>query len=254
VRGMTLNALAALAGLALVVTAVAVAAGSQIGHGKGPGGIGAAKGPGPRSDSAKLPLPRITRHPAPVDTSATASFRFRAAGITTFRCRLDIGRWRSCTSRVAYSGLVSGRHSFAVRATASGGRERGPIRTYRWLRAEPKPFSIEFGAELETLFPGAPPTPLPLRVENPNALPIYVTGLSVSIPQDPPECDAATNFALEPSTASVEKPLLVPAGGVAAVPSQGVQPPTIALRDLPVNQDACQNARIPLNFSGSSHG
>ena len=54
--------------------------------------------------------------------------------------------------------------------------------------------------------------------------------------------------------ASAAKPLVVPAGGVVTVPSQGVLPPTIALRDLPVNQDACQNARFPLSFSGSAHG
>jgi hypothetical protein len=38
------------------------------------------------------------------------------------------------------------------------------------------------------------------------------------------------------------------------LPAVGVAAPTIQLRDLPVNQDACQSASFPLSFSGSARG
>jgi hypothetical protein len=48
--------------------------------------------------------------------------------------------------------------------------------------------------------------------------------------------------------------LAVPANGSASLPAAGVAAPTIALRDLPFNQDACQGARFPLAFSGRARG
>jgi hypothetical protein len=45
----------------------------------------------------------------------------------------------------------------------------------------------------------------------------------------------------------------VPAGGSVTLPMQGVSAPTIRLLNLPVNQDACKNARFSLSYSGSAH-
>ena len=46
----------------------------------------------------------------------------------------------------------------------------------------------------------------------------------------------------------------MPAGGSFRLPAQGVTTPSIQLRDLPVNQDACKNARFALEFTGSARG
>jgi hypothetical protein len=98
---------------------------------------------------------------------------------------------------------------------------------------------------VDALFPGAPAVALPVRIENPNPVPILVTGLRVAATADPPECTRAENLSLAPASLSSAAPLRVPADGSASLPAPGLSPPTIQLRDLPVNQDACKNARFP---------
>jgi hypothetical protein len=57
-----------------------------------------------------------------------AKFRFRAKGATaaTFECRLDLKRWRKCTSPATYKHLKPGRHAFRVRAVGAGGTDATP--------------------------------------------------------------------------------------------------------------------------------
>lgn len=95
---------------------------------------------------------------------------------------------------------------------------------------------------------------MPLIVENPNPAPIRVTSLEVAIAADPAGCGSTENLALAPSNASRARPLVTPASGSIRLPAKGVLPPTIRLRDLPVDQDACQGAHFPLEFTGSVHG
>jgi hypothetical protein len=47
---------------------------------------------------------------------------------------------------------------------------------------------------------------------------------------------------------------MVPAEGSASLPSATVSAPTIAMLNLPVNQDACQGVEIPLDFAGEAQG
>jgi hypothetical protein len=95
---------------------------------------------------------------------------------------------------------------------------------------------------------------LPLTIENPNPVPIFVTDLRVAATADPPGCAREENLSLIAASLSSAAPLRVPAGGSASLPAPGVSPPAIQLRDLPVNQDACQGARFPLAFSGEARG
>jgi hypothetical protein len=104
------------------------------------------------------------------------------------------------------------------------------------------------------MLPGDPPQPLPVLISNPNSVPIEVTSLTVAIAVDPPGCPGDPNFELLPASASPSAPLTVPAGGSVNLPSPAVSAPAIALRNLPVNQNACQGARIRLVFSGQAHG
>lgn len=207
------------------------------------------------SGGARPPRPLITRHPLRVSTASTAGFAFRAApGVSRFQCRLDGGGWRACRAPVVFRGLAAGVHRFSVRALNRLGRS-GAAARFGWRLLEPKPFSIEPRLSgLDALYPGAPPQALPVVLENPNPVPILVTGLRVAAGADPPGCDSAANLALTPASASPSAPLVVPAGGAVSLPSADVAPPAIALRDLPVSQDACQGARFPLKFSGEAHG
>ena len=104
------------------------------------------------------------------------------------------------------------------------------------------------------LYPGAPPIALPVTIDNPNPVPIHVTGLRVAATADPPGCSRAENLALTPASLSRAAPLHVPADGSTHLPAPGISPPAIQLRDLSVNQDACQHARFPLAFSGEARG
>lgn len=115
------------------------------------------------------------------------------------------------------------------------------------------PFSILQVTPPADLYPGAPAQPLALRVENPNPVPMEVTSLEASLADDPPGCPAE-NFILLPSRASAATPLVIPAQAGIALPAQGISPPTIAMRDLPVSQDACQGADLDLVFSGKAGG
>jgi hypothetical protein len=205
--------------------------------------------------NTRPPRPRIGHHPEAVSTTTTAKFTFTAAGRgLRFQCRLDRGRWRSCRSTITYAGLGAGNHSFSVRTQARrGGRSAASV--FRWVLVEPKPFSIEPQlGDLADLFPGAGAIALPVRLSNPNSVPIVVTSVRVGVSADPPGCESAANVELTPSSAASSAPLTLPAGGSVTLPAAGISAPAIALRDLPVNQDACQGAEFPLVFSGEAHG
>lgn len=219
----------------------------------------ASRGDGERpaqgKEQPRLSRPTISRHPAAETLAAGAKFTFthRRPGVR-FACRLDRGPWRACSSPFVATKLTIGRHAFLVRALGRRKARSAPAR-FHWRRLEPQPFTIVPDLSgLGELYPGAPPVTLPLTVENPNARPILVTELRVSVAADPVGCAGDDNLALLPSSASGSTPLKVPARGSVRLPAGGVSPPAIQLRDLPVNQDACQGARFPLEFTGSAHG
>lgn len=214
-----------------------------------------ARGAEPRPGGPRPARPLIVKHPPKVSTSSTISFGFKAAqGSPRFQCRLDDGGWKGCRPPYVARGLAAGNHAFAVRAVSRTGR-RGAAARFGWKLVEPKPFSIEpQSSSLGALYPGAAPQTLPVVLRNPNPVPIYVTALRVAVTADPLGCDSVTNLALIPSNASPAAPLTLPAGGSVGLPAGSVAAPAIGLRDLPVNQDACQGARFPLAFFGEAHG
>lgn len=211
--------------------------------------------PDRKARSGRLPKPTLGERPDAQSPSTRARFGFtvRRAG-TLFECRLDRARWKTCRSPALFAGLAVGRHKFSVRAVDRQGRH-GTAARFRWTVLASKDFSIVPDLSgLSALYPGASPLALPLTVQNPNPAPIFVTGLRVSVSADPAGCASADNLALTQSNASSSSPLKVPAGGSVRLPAPGLLPPTIQLRDLPVNQDACKNARFPLEFTGSARG
>ena len=208
-----------------------------------------------RPRAPRPPRPAISRHPAKTTLSTNVAFRYvdRQAEVG-FQCKLDDDGWKGCGSRVAYRGLAVGAHRFLVRAKAKGGRRSRPA-LFAWVQAEPKGFSIAADLSgLSRLYPGAAPVALPLVLTNPNSAPISVTALRVAASGDPAGCGSEENLELIPAAVSVARPLKIPAGASVRLPAQGVSPPAISLRDLPVDQDACQGAQFPLAFSGEAHG
>ncbi|HEU5106290.1 MAG TPA: hypothetical protein VFU11_10660, partial [Solirubrobacterales bacterium] len=170
-----------------------------------------------------------------------------------FECRLDDGEWSPCSSPYILVDLDPELHSFAVRAL-NRREEFGKAAHYRWTQLEPMEFTIEplFG-QLPELMPGDPAQELSVRISNPNPAAIEVTSLEVSVVPDRPGCPADPNFAITPAGLSPQAPLSIPAGGSATLPAAAAAP-TLALRDLPVDQNACQGASLQLTFSGQAHG
>lgn len=243
----TRGVIALLAGIA-GLSAVAYAA---VPHDHDPGSAGKTE----RSQGlASLPRPKITMHPEKMATTTSAKFGFAVkTGKPRFQCRLDSRPWTVCQAPISFNKLAVGSHSFSVRVIT--GRRHGKSSRFRWRVLEPMDFSITpHLAGLGALYPGAPSQSLPLTIANPNPVPILVTSLQVRATSDPPGCGSAENLALSGSSASSSNPVKVPAGGSVSLPAPGIAAPSIQLRDLPVNQDACQRGQFPLVFSGTARG
>jgi hypothetical protein len=205
--------------------------------------------------TGSLPKPKITMHPNKLATSTNAKFGFAVrVGKPRFQCRLDSRSWGTCQSPVAFSNLTVDSHSFSVRVLGARGRHGNAAR-FSWRVLEPMDFSIapRLGG-LGALYPGAPAQALPLTIANPNPVPIMVISLQVRATADPPGCGSAENLILTGSSASSTAPIKVPASGSVSLPAPGASAPSIQLRDLPVNQDACQRGQFPLSFFGKARG
>jgi hypothetical protein len=206
-------------------------------------------------------------------------------------CHLDDGPWEVCVGPVSFRGIGRGAHRFAVRAVNHSGAA-GPAATFEWRRAremktsldegpasangglpvarpvterpaeppvappvEPPPtdlpFTIEQVGSLEVLLPGGPAQTIALRIENPNPVSISVVSLTASIESAPPGCPAPENFVLTPAGLGPESPFVVAAESSLPLADVG---PTIAMLDLPINQDACEAGELRIALSGQATG
>lgn len=200
--------------------------------------------------------PRITAHPARVTLSSAASFAFRPRHGRGHRfvCRVDRRPARRCRSPIRIRGLRLGRHRFSVATVTRAGR-RGRAAGFRWQVVEPSPLDVTAHMNgLPALYPGAPPSQVPLTITNPNREAIWVVSLRASAAASPPGCDAAENLTITASSVSESSPLVVPPHASVEVPAAGVAAPAIELRNLATNQDACQGGRFELRFEGTAHG
>ncbi|MEN3282787.1 MAG: large repetitive protein [Solirubrobacteraceae bacterium] len=205
-------------------------------------------------DTVPPPTPSLTGYPSQTTTATTATFTFASGepGVR-YECVLD-DDWSACSSPKTYAGLDPDRHSFSVRAVDTvGNRSRWASYSWTVTRQTNRDFSITGNANA-LLYPGAPARPIALTLSNSNSVAIYVTSLQVTVTASTSSgCSPATNLALTQSSASSAAPVRIPAGGSVTLPAQGVTAPTIRLLNLPINQDACKNARFSLGYSGSAH-
>lgn len=245
----------AVVGMALVLLLATAASYAAVRHGGGHGHE--QRSPAAPATPATAPIVapgsaalRIQGHPPLISTHSTARFRVEAAGEPTLRCRIDKRPPKECEDAVVYRGVGVGPHTFFVQALRRG---RIVAHTgFAWTIIEPKPFTISpRPEEIGPLYPGNTPSPIPVVVTNPNPIAITITSLRVSAGNGPAGCDPAANLALTAPALGGGK-LRIAAHGSVSLPTATVAAPTIELRELPVNQDACQGANFDLAFSGSA--
>jgi hypothetical protein len=269
-RKRTTRALVALVVAVACLGSVAYA--STLSERNQPHGKKKAKRP-PRKQGQGPPRPRFIEVPPNGGVDPDSQFRFHVAPPQQpaaapgpgpggpqpaqwrrFECRLDGGEWDGCASPYLLRELEPGEHSFAVRALNRRGLD-GAVARYRWALLEPREFSVEpQTGSLDELMPGAPAQPLPVRIVNPNPAPIEVTSLTVAVSPEPSACPGDPNFEVTPASLSPAAPLTVPAGGSASLPTATATAPAVAMRELPVDQNACQGATVRLDFSGEARG
>lgn len=251
-------------GTLLALTLVAAAAYAAGGRG-GAYGKERHKPAGKRHDPGEATMPenpvatqgsgalRIPGHPPAISTRGTARFRVEAAGEPELRCRLDKRPAQECDeTAVLYRGVGAGSHTFYV-SSVRGGRTLARA-SFSWLVLEPKPFTVSPQLEaIGPLYPGEPPSAIPVVITNPNPVPITVTSLRITASSGTPGCPPAENLTLT-APALAGGNLRIGAHGSVSLPSATVPAPTIALLELPVNQDACKNVNFKLAFSGSAGG
>lgn len=210
--------------------------------------------PAKKPAAARPPRPQLTTRAGAVNTRTTVRFKFTAPGEGLgFQCQLDKRAWKPCTSPSKVRGIAAGHHTFSVRALRKA--LRGPAARIAWTKVDPQQLTVEPHAlTLAPLRPGDPAQAIPVRIVNPNSVPVTVTSLTVAVSADPAGCPANPNLELGPSSLSPTTPLVLPAGGEATLPSGPISAPTIALRELPFNQDACQGASFPLSFTAEGRG
>jgi hypothetical protein len=105
------------------------------------------------------------------------------------------------------------------------------------------------------LFPGRR-APLDLTVSNGNNFTIQITGLAVSIEEatSKPGCSGTDNFKVTQIPAA-RYPLALGAGKTKTLGQLGVadaDKPQVEMLDRPMNQDACMNAALVFDYSGSA--
>ncbi|HTZ85047.1 MAG TPA: hypothetical protein VMB05_00125 [Solirubrobacteraceae bacterium] len=210
-------------------------------------------------DTTPPPVPTITAKPSTNTTSKSASFSFTDTEVRArYLCRRDGAKFSACTSPQSYSSLSLGTHRFEVEAVDGVGNASAPA-SYSWTVAKTvveesgKPFTVT-GNATGPLAPGVSRA-LAITVANPNNVAITVTSLSTTVLAGSTKagCDGPSNLQLTQSNISSTNPLAVPANGHVSLPAGSVSAPSVLMRDLPTNQDACKGASFKFTYSGSAH-
>lgn len=203
-------------------------------------------------DTTAPPAPVITAEPANPTTSQNARFQLAdtEAGVQ-FRCQIDGAAFGACRSTVVYTGLSVGSHCFAALAVDAAGNESGAT-TYCWDVILQGSFEIT-GDAVGPLVPGAS-RPVNLAIGNPFNFAIRVTDIAVSV--DPTSsksaCNGTQNLAVVHSLIGTVD---IPPKATRSLQDLGVPQaswPSVAMPNLPTNQDACKGAVFTLHYTGTA--
>jgi hypothetical protein len=126
-----------------------------------------------------LPAPAIQTRPPRSTTVDWATFTFRDANRASgFRCRLDGGAARSCTSPDTHRGLAVGAHTMTVQALDAAG-QAGAGTSYQWHVVR-SVTGFPIAGHLTGRLRAGGSARLDLGLSNPYRFPIVVTSLHVA--------------------------------------------------------------------------
>ena len=228
--------------------------------------VTAAASPAPaRSGSAgssslagdKVPplTPTFTQTPPDPSANATSKFAWMStdpapgSGISHYLCSTENRAYVQCSSPHTYDvGTTNnGQHQFSVIAVDGAGN-KSPEAKYKWKVAKGSPAEFTIAGSVSNLLIGVWKS-IPVTITNPNAAPITVTSLTVTVSGNPTGCSATGNF----ETQAAVVPFVVPANVLGhAVPA--ANRPRIRLRNLASDQSSCKNQTFTLSFHGSANG
>jgi large repetitive protein len=202
-------------------------------------------------DTTPPPAPKITSSPSNPTTSTSAQFAFTdAESGVGFQCKLDAGIFAACSSPASYGNLGAGAHTFTLRATDAAGNT-SKTTTYSWTinASSGMPFTIT-GNVPSPLYPGSAPQTIPLRITNPNSVPIYVTALTATVQATGATGCTAGWFQI---VAAGIPPAGIPVAANSSITVPAANDPTLQMVESHTNQDACRSATLTLSYSGSAH-
>lgn len=198
----------------------------------------------------------LSRSGAAVDAPATLSLSgaLPAGATATFASPNPTTGSSSSLGIATSSSTPTGRYPLSITATAGDYTATTAV-SLVVATSSGKAFGIADPAVAVTsLAPGAVPRPLDLRISNPNSQQIAITNLTVSVDQPLAAACTQGNFAVTQVPSGY--PVLVPAGAVdVPLSSLGLsvaQLPTLQLRNLSTNQDACKSTTVTLAYTGSA--
>ena len=184
------------------------------------------------------PQPKITQHPSDPTSASSATFAFADAETgVTFQCRLDGAAWAACAAPTTYTGLAARQHDFYVLAVdAAGNGSTAAHFEFDVTQQTGQPFTISGNAP-SLLYPGAAAASIPVRLTNPNSVPIFVTSLAASVQSTGVTGCSASWFQFTQSSIPAAG-VQVPANGSITLPAQGATAPSIRMLDSGSNQNA----------------
>lgn len=148
------------------------------------------------------------------------------------------------------------RHRLSVLALDGSSRESATSAHSFSYRDAPRAYGLRFAlaGDVSDLAPGLW-REVPVRVSNPNGVPIRLSGLTLTMSPDstPSGCLTATNLEVRQPGFVTGLVVPVPPRAMVTLPTEGVSAASIRLRNLPnVNQDVCKNKAFTLMWSAAA--
>jgi hypothetical protein len=206
-------------------------------------------------DTTPPPPPTLKHAPANGTTKNKVTFKYSdSERDVSFWCRLDGAPYKACHDSRVYDHLDSGWHTFCVDASDQAGNFSNAA-CYTWqIGAGAMQFAIA-GSPLpgSVLYPGAPAVAINLVFTNPNAAPITVQSVTVSVSGTSAAGCTVGNFTVSQGLTATPA---VPANTTKSLQDLGV--PQADWPKLQMigsgDQDACQSATVDLTYSGTATG